>query len=121
MKTIFFTNRERIEIGDDHIQYMTYLQKKLPAANYNDAYNEDQAGTPIKKKRSQAAGANKQNRYLSQHGEQNQKAQSLPRVTDKKPSIKNSKVNSDERFNQESSNSSILKLNQKTEEHLDSN
>ena len=25
MKTIFFTNRERIEIGDDHIQYMTYL------------------------------------------------------------------------------------------------
>ncbi len=36
MKTIFFTNRERIEIGDDHIEYMTYLQKKLPGANYTD-------------------------------------------------------------------------------------
>jgi hypothetical protein len=24
-KTIFFTNRERIMIGEDHIEYMTYL------------------------------------------------------------------------------------------------
>ena len=50
MKTIFFTNRERIEIGDDHIQYMTYLQKKLPRAAYD--LTEEKPDTPIKKKRS---------------------------------------------------------------------
>lgn len=37
MKTIFFTNRERIMIGNDHVKYMTYLQKKLPAASYENA------------------------------------------------------------------------------------
>ena len=40
MKTIFFTNRERIMIGDNPIEYMTYLQKKLPAANYEDPFAE---------------------------------------------------------------------------------
>ena len=55
MKTIFFTNRERIEIGDDHIQYMTYLQKKLPGSNYANLLNEEvKPDTPVKKKRSQA-------------------------------------------------------------------
>ena len=78
MKTIFFTNRERIEIGDDHIQYMTYLQKKLPGANYDCDFggggkSESQdrtivADTPIKKKRSQVTNAQQPNnkyRYLS--------------------------------------------------------
>ena len=41
MKTIFFTNRERIMIGDNPIEYMTYLQKKLPAANYTDEREDE--------------------------------------------------------------------------------
>ena len=41
MKTIYFTNRERIMIGDNPIEFMTYLQKKLPAANYSEADSDD--------------------------------------------------------------------------------
>ena len=75
---------------------MTYLQKKLPRAAYD--LTEEKPDTPIKKKRSQA-GTNKY-RYLSHHGENNSsKPQSLPRVADKKASIKNSKMNSVERLN----------------------
>jgi len=46
MKTIFFTNRERIMIGEDPIEYMTYLQKKLPGANYSESHcSEEEAFT----------------------------------------------------------------------------
>ena len=41
MRTIFFTNRERIMIGDNPIEFMTYLQKKLPGANYSETDSED--------------------------------------------------------------------------------
>ena len=34
MKTIGFTNRERIMIGDEIGIFMEYLQNKLPEANY---------------------------------------------------------------------------------------
>ena len=34
MKTITFTNREKIMIGSDQDIFMTYLQKKLPLPNY---------------------------------------------------------------------------------------
>jgi len=34
MKTINFTNRERIMIGDDSKIFIEYLQEKLPEANY---------------------------------------------------------------------------------------
>lgn len=75
---------------------MTYLQKKLPGSNYDDFQQSEKPDTPVKKKRSQAGGANKY-RYLSHHGEnshsqqqnQNNKPPSLPRVNEKKPSIKN--------------------------------
>lgn len=43
MKTIYFTNRERIMIGDNPIEFMTYLQKKLPAANYSDSNSDEEA------------------------------------------------------------------------------
>ena len=36
IKTIKFTNRERIMIGSDHIKYMDALKQKLPDANYSD-------------------------------------------------------------------------------------
>ena len=42
MKTIYFTNRERIMIGDNPIEFMTYLQKKLPAANYSDSNSDEE-------------------------------------------------------------------------------
>jgi hypothetical protein len=34
MKTITFTNREKIMMGTDQDIFMTYLQKKLPLSNY---------------------------------------------------------------------------------------
>ena len=46
MKTIFFSNRERIMIGEDNNQYMSYLQKKLPPA----AYSEDESDHKIETK-----------------------------------------------------------------------
>jgi len=67
MKTISFTNRERIEIGTDHIEYMTYLQKKLPGANYT---NPDalKPGTPAQNKH--PAGGVAKGRYLTHKAEQ---------------------------------------------------
>lgn len=47
MKTIFFSNRERIMIGEDHVQYMNYLQKKLPAPAYTDDESDHQNDTKI--------------------------------------------------------------------------
>ena len=61
MKTIYFTNRERIMIGDDHIQYMTYLQKKLPGSRY-DISDELLDVRTEKKKPFETT----KNRYLSQ-------------------------------------------------------
>lgn len=43
MKTIFFSNRERIMIGDDHMQYLDYLKKKLPGPDYQ-TYFESSVG-----------------------------------------------------------------------------
>ena len=47
MKTIFFSNRERIMIGEDHVQYMNYLQKKLPGAAYTDDESDNKNDTKI--------------------------------------------------------------------------
>lgn len=69
MKTIFFTNRERIMIGDDTIEYMTYLQKKLPAANYIDTFDvsvdQNKPDTPPPKKQQRDQAGTKSTRYLS--------------------------------------------------------
>ena len=47
MKTIFFSNRERIMIGEDHVQYMNYLQKKLPPPAYTDDESDIKNDTKI--------------------------------------------------------------------------
>ena len=47
MRTIYFSNRERIMIGDDNIQYMNYLSKKLPPADYTDDESSNRNETRI--------------------------------------------------------------------------
>ena len=57
MKTIFFSNRERIMIGEDNNQYMSYLQKKLPPA----AYSEDESDHKNETKHTIEENANQSN------------------------------------------------------------
>ena len=47
MKTIYFSNRERIMIGEDHVQYMNYLSKKLPPPAYTDDESDHVNDTKI--------------------------------------------------------------------------
>jgi len=42
MKTINFTNRERIMIGDDINALIDYLDNKLPDSNYMSSCSEDE-------------------------------------------------------------------------------
>ena len=66
MRTIFFSNRERIMIGEDNNQYMTYLSKKLPPP----AYSEDESDQKNESKLSIEENANqssyKRQQYPSQ-------------------------------------------------------
>jgi len=41
MKSINFTNRERIEMGEDITLFMEFLSKKLPQADYESDFSED--------------------------------------------------------------------------------
>ena len=47
MRTIFFSNRERIMIGEDNNQYMTYLQKKLPPPAYSEDESDNKNETKL--------------------------------------------------------------------------
>lgn len=90
MKTIYFTNRERIMIGENPIEFMTYLQKKLPAANYSESGSDEEV---VVRPDSPRETNNSKQKYQPQHPQQQysdaptKRLSSLPVVSEKRPSI----------------------------------